>query len=577
MNKKNLITYLKEIDFFISSFTNEKKLTNKKFNKIYSSILKAQKIIIIFIFCHLILFKFLTFFTFKKKNNLKILKILKKINFLKFNKILQLFFAFKKLAEGNNERLLKKKIRTEKILDQDFHENIVVGSGPSGCITAYKLCKAGYNTLIIEKGNNYSLPKYKHPFSEFQKKWKYSGISGALGKYDFQYASGECVGGGSEINSGLYHEIDENFLNNLKTNNKNNLLKKKKFEWEFLLGNKDDKLTTPEEKNLKNYFFYGAKKRSLKIEDLKIFFRNNKKNSMSETILQEAKKKGCSILDNAEVIKFKKKKYWEIDLVVDKKKRTIFSKRLFLCCGAPYSLNLLKKSNCVDKKFNQNFHFHPMIKIVAKFPKKVNSINNVNVINTQVSEFYPNYLFGNAASNYEFLKIFSFGNNEMNSDIDKNFEYMSIFHVTFSLGNVNFFKIPFVDDNIIKYKFSDNDLKIIDSGFRNLIDFVFNCGAEYIYIQDEKISKIEKSTNYENILNSYKYNFSSVHLLGGLKFGDSDDAILNSYGKFKNKKFNNLYVNDSSLLTEKLLKNPQGSIMSITSQNIDQIILNLDV
>ena len=42
---------------------------------------------------------------------------------------------------------------------------------------------------------------------------------------------------------------------------------------------------------------------------------------MSETILQEAKKKGCSILDNAEVIKFKKKKYWEIDLVVDKKKK----------------------------------------------------------------------------------------------------------------------------------------------------------------------------------------------------------------------------------------------------------------
>ena len=32
-------------------------------------------------------------------------------------------------------------------------------------------------------------------------------ISGAIGKYDFQYTSGECVGGGSEINSGLYHKL----------------------------------------------------------------------------------------------------------------------------------------------------------------------------------------------------------------------------------------------------------------------------------------------------------------------------------------------------------------------------------
>jgi len=237
----------------------------------------------------------------------------------------------------------------------------------------------------------------------------------------------------------------------------------------------------------------------------------------------------------------------------------------------------LKKNNCVNKNLNQDFHFHPMIKILAKFPKKVNSISNVNVINSQISQFYPNYLFGNAASNYEFLKIFTFGSNNAMSDIDKNFEYMSIFHVTYSLGQSDFLKIPFIDENLIKYKFNNNDLKVIKDGFENLIKFIFNCGAEYIYIQDENISKIKKNTKYEHIINNYKYNFSSVHLLGGLKFGNSDDAILNSFGKHKNKKFEGLYVNDSSLLTEKLLKNPQGAIMSITSQNIDETLKSLNV
>ncbi len=575
--KKNLITkYLYDIDNFIKYYFNDTNISKRNFSKLYSSILKSQKIIQIFIFCHIIIFRILTLFLKNEKYKLFILKFFYKINFFRFNKILQLFFALKQLVQGNNERIFKNNNKSYKCLDKDYYENIVIGSGPGGSITGYKLSKAGFDTLIIEKGNYYSLPKYKHPFSEFQKKWKYVGISGAIGKYDFQYASGECVGGGSEINSGLYHELDENFLKNLKFNNKNDLLALKKFEWENLLSKEKNKLNTLEEENLKNYFLSGAKKQNLKIENLDIFFKNNKKNSMSETILQEAKKEGCKLLTNTEVINFEKKNKWKISLNTNGKKRIINSKRLFLCCGAPYSLNLMKKSKCIDKNFNQDFHFHPMLKIIAKFPKRVNSINNINVINTQISHFYPDYLFGNAASNLEFLKIFAFGNKTVISDIENNFEYMSMFHVTYSLGKSNFLKIPYINENLIKYDFNNNDLRIVKDGLQNLINFIFNCGAEYIYIQDKGVSKVIKSNNYDDIINNYKFNFSSVHLLGGLKFGESEDAILNSYGKHKSKKFDNLFVNDSSLLTEKLLKNPQGAVMSISSQNIDEIIKNIN-
>ena len=48
------------------------------------------------------------------------------------------------------------------------------------------------------------------------------GISGAIGKYDFQYASGECVGGSEPIVA--YHKLDETFIKNLKNSNKNDLL-----------------------------------------------------------------------------------------------------------------------------------------------------------------------------------------------------------------------------------------------------------------------------------------------------------------------------------------------------------------
>ena len=55
------------------------------------------------------------------------------------------------------------------------------------------------------------------------------------------------------------------------------------------MSNEGIRQNTPEEENLKNYFLNGAKKENLEIENLDIFFKNDQKNSMSKTILEEAK------------------------------------------------------------------------------------------------------------------------------------------------------------------------------------------------------------------------------------------------------------------------------------------------
>ena len=46
-----------------------------------------------------------------------------------------------------------------------------------------------------------------------------------------------------------------------------------------------------------------VQKENFEIENLDIFFKNDQKNSMSKTILEEAKSYGCKLLDNTEVIK----------------------------------------------------------------------------------------------------------------------------------------------------------------------------------------------------------------------------------------------------------------------------------
>ena len=54
--------------------------------------------------------------------------------------------------------------------------------------------------------------------------------------------------------------------------------------------------------------------------------------------------------------------------------------------------------------------------------------------------------------------------------------------------------------------------------------------------------------------------------------GEKKDCITDSFGKVK--EYDNLYVNDSSLINNKLLKNPQGAVMAIACRNIKNFIRN---
>ena len=85
-------------------------------------------------------------------------------------------------------------------------EIVVIGSGPGGAVTAATLASAGRDVLLIEEGPD--LPQSScTPFSfeEMKQKYRSGGITASFGKPSVAYAEGSCVGGGSEVNSGLYH------------------------------------------------------------------------------------------------------------------------------------------------------------------------------------------------------------------------------------------------------------------------------------------------------------------------------------------------------------------------------------
>ena len=92
-------------------------------------------------------------------------------------------------------------------------QDLVIGSGPGGAVTAALLAEAGRDVLILEEGRNLPLESCP-PFSteEVLQKYRYGGLNPALGSPTIALVEGCCAGGGSEINNALYHRTPEDIL-----------------------------------------------------------------------------------------------------------------------------------------------------------------------------------------------------------------------------------------------------------------------------------------------------------------------------------------------------------------------------
>jgi len=549
--------------------------------KVFFHLMKAHKLVLFYVNTIFLISNIYSLALFRKKisylNTVELEKIfffLKKIKFLEVEKFLDLFHAICVIHVDSNEEI--RKILHKNEFNENIIENIVIGSGPAGSITANEILKKKKNVLIIEKGKWIKHFKLKHPGSELMSKWTNGGLSGALGNVKIQYASANCLGGGSEINSGLYHEPDQNFLKEWSQQFNTKDLNKETLQKYCQLTRNDTNVIYQKEINeLSKLILEGSKINNWKIEEIPrwVSYQDNTiiKKSMTKTYLKSYLENGGKIMLDTCVKNIKKEKdYWLLTLEKNNKKKILKCKNLFLCCGSIENIFLLKRSQLL-KKQNEIF-FHPMVKVIAKFPKKINHINS-EISTHQITEFFPKFILGNAASGIQFLKISSLNNQSLYNKVKDQWEFMSIFHATFSLGKGKVYNFPLINDPLVSYTISSKELNNIKVGLEKLCKVLFDSGCEYVFPIVKKSSILYKN-NYNDFIakikNINQFNFSSVHILGGFPMGENDKCIVNSYGKFFSEK--NLYINDSSLICNKLVKNPQGTVMAIALRNVQNFL-----
>jgi choline dehydrogenase-like flavoprotein len=468
-------------------------------------------------------------------------------------------------------------------------EIAVIGSGPGGAITSCLLAEAGRDVLLVEEGAFLPLESCL-PFSrqEMIQKYRNGGLTAAFGQPKIQYVEGRCVGGGSEINSGLYHRTPTEILEYWQSEFKVDGLTETDLKPHFEACEKAVHVChlpgKPPTASLKLY--EGAKQLGWDAVEVPRWFEyesltdankipQGTRQSMTKTFIPRALKAGCKLLSNTRINRLQKQQNkWLIlgksDLKYPVK---IIAETIFICCGAIQTPALLRRSG-ITHNIGNSLQMHPTVKVIAKFPEIVNSID-MGVPVHQVKEFAPKFSFGCSISSPPYLTV---GMNDYPQDaakVHKNWQQMAIYYAMItSEGKGTIRCLPGYQDPVVRYRLTQQDLTNLSTALHKLSLLLFEANAEALYPSISKFRKLTQPqdlTCIPQILSRNQTNLMTVHVFSSCPMGENQEkCAVNSFGKVHG--FDNLYINDASLLCTAPGVNPQGSIMAIARRNVLQFL-----
>ena len=246
-------------------------------------------------------------------------------------------------------------------------EFLIIGSGPGGAAASERLLNSKKEVLMIEEGSDFSCNSFKlNPTDEMLNMWKDAALSPAFGIPSITYAEGKCVGGGTEINSGIIQRVPEEVLNSwskLPKIDGEYYLKAIHEDYDFI----EKKLNASILQDRRNMHSEMLKKvaglNSWKIDSLPRALKGctcyeplcncGGRQSMTKTFLEDAKKDNAFKLEsNTKAIKINFKKNKALSVLAEKKINNTKEK----------NVNLTKKPTliAVSKTFNSE-DIYPLV------------------------------------------------------------------------------------------------------------------------------------------------------------------------------------------------------------------------
>lgn len=477
---------------------------------------------------------------------------------------------------------------------QDLKERYdvcVVGGGPGGMLSATLLAEKGLHVLLIERGI-YTPQKETVPFgaSELRDRYKNAGITAMLGAPTVNYVEGSCLGGGSEVNSGLYHRPSPEMIQRWSRSHQI-----ESFEYQDL-----EPLLELNEKELAISYLPGeASRPSLKLAEgadrmgwqsmeVPRWFKYDEtysperptgiRRSATEVYLNRLFAAGGSVLlsAKADLITLSPQGDWCCELLVAGQRKVVRSEYLFLSAGAIDTPFLLLKSR-LGTNVGNSLAVHPTIKVMAKFAEPVNS-PAVGVPVHQVKQFAPAYSFGCAISSLPFLVAQGMSRDDLATrEIIDEWQHFFTYYAMTSGGRGRIRKLPLLTDPVVQYHLSAQDLRLLAKATRDLCRLLLAAGAVDLHVSDRsiaKISRIDQLIHIPGTLDKRYAELMTIHVMGSCPMGE-DRAVCaaNSWGRLHG--LERIYVADASLFPGALGANPQGTLMAMVRRNINKFLAEI--
>jgi choline dehydrogenase-like flavoprotein len=455
---------------------------------------------------------------------------------------------------------------------------LVIGSGPGGSVTAGLLAEAGRDVILLEEGpaDSAAAPA---PFSlqEMAERYRNRGLNPVLGRPKIAFAEGRCLGGGSEINSGLFHRLPPETLE----------------DWSrrFSLVDAGPERMAPDFEAVERSICVsksagpvpaaarllrdGAAAMGWNCVEVPRWFRHAAgadspvRMTMKKTWIPRAQQAGARVLSDCRIHRLQRDgPAW---LAVGEHAGRRISCRadaVFVCAGAIQTPLLLRRSG-FRGSIGNTLGMHPTIKVVALFDEEVN-YEGLGVPFFQVKEFSPRLTFGSSISSLPHLALAMLDHPQAAERVCANWRHAAVYYVSVTGAPTGRIRgIPFTREALVRYQIAPEELRDLASGMRNLCRLLLAAGAVELFSSISAPRAVRTMDDLAAIPDSVprsRTNVMAIHAFCSSRMaGNPGRGALDSWGRLWN--IPGLSVHDASVFCDSPGVNPQGGVMAFAHRN----------
>ncbi|WP_150291526.1 GMC family oxidoreductase [Sphingobium estronivorans] len=463
---------------------------------------------------------------------------------------------------------------SEPVADRLRADVAVIGSGPGGSVTATLCAEAGYSTLLVEEGPDLPLDAMAH-FSgeEILHKYRHAGVTMAFGNPSITYVEGRCVGGGSEVNRGLYHRTPPYVLEQWAGSHHVDALTPEALAPHFEACEATARIAalpgTPPP--LSQRLGEGAMRLGWDaIAAHRLYdYETGRKQSMSATFVPRFRQAGGRVIADMRAQRIRRiNGRWEVTARHRSTGSvTIVADALFVACGAVQTPALLRRSG-IRHNIGDSLRFHPMLKAVALFDTPVNRLGDPDPVH-QIKMFEPRFGIGCSISSPAMLALALAANPPMRARIAADAARMGLYYVQNGTGHGRVRTLPGCHDPVVSVCHEQAELDQLYDGLQHLIRALFAAGAQAVQPcmpGFAMLRSVEDMATLPECLPRKSAMLTSVHVFASCPMGeDRRLSATDSWGRIHDA--DGLRIADASLMCGPTIANPQGSVMAIAHRN----------